>query len=340
MAQFKTERTAQSDSARRGPRALDRLVVFGHPEKPGIEAALNQLIGWARTKGFGLAVTRDLDRVLNTGGANGPRSHEVFGNEPGDLPRPNDDERVMLVCLGGDGTLIYAVRHYWPLHMPILPVNMGQLGFNASIEPERICSAIQQWLEGRARLSERMALRVSWMRQGELLRRSLAVNEVVLSKQSEARLIHLMLRQGPEIISAFAADGLIVATPTGSTAYNLSAGGPLVHPDMRVLIATGICPHTLAARPVVLLPDPPLTMEFEPRHVRDQAMLWIDGQESWPIVRGDPVMIESERRCFGLVTEEEHRYFSRLRRKLHWSGDVLPLIENTEKTNELNGNES
>ena len=214
------------------------------------------------------------------------------------------------------------MRRFWPLTAPVIGVNLGQIGFNASVEPDHLCEVIELWEKGQATVSERMVLRVQLERGGRIEHESVALNDVVLAKRSETRMIHVMLRQGNELVSSFGADGLIVSTPTGSTAYNLSAGGPIVHPAMELLIATAICPHSLSARPVVLPPDPPVTLQFVPRHDTGEAMVWIDGQEGWPIAPGDRVTLKATDSPLRLVTSPETRYFERLRQKLLWNGDV------------------
>jgi NAD+ kinase len=166
-----------------------------------------------------------------------------------------------------------------------------------------------------------MTIRVKWLREGQTLAESVAVNDVVLVKQYEARMIRFILKQGPSELASFAADGLIVATPTGSTAYNLSAGGPIVYPELRTLVVTAVCPHTLSSRPMILPPDPPVVMQFVLRRRRDQAMLWIDGQEHWPIAEGDQVSVQADPWPLRLISNGAEHYFTILRDNLSWSGE-------------------
>ena len=330
----------QTQSATRTPpatarRQLRRLIVYGNPEKAGVEQALAKLLPWCQRNGARLIVSSDIEHYLKgnphaTGDAY--ETYTVEGNHEG-LFNGHDD--ALLVTLGGDGTLIHAIRNFWPIQVPVMGVNLGQLGFNASVEPAQMISTIEAWQEGRAQSSLRMMIHVQWVREGRVHGESGAMNDVVLAKKSDSRLIHLTLRQQNEVISCFAADGLIVASPTGATAYNLTAGGPIVHPAMQALIATGICPHTLAHRPVILPPYPPLTLQFEPRQQCTQAMLWIDGQESWPIEKDDSVILQAQKQALELVTCPNTAYYAMLRRKLHWGGELEcpPLgdpIENLE----------
>jgi NAD+ kinase len=304
------------------PVPLRRLVVYGNPEKPGLEPILKELAEWTKARGITLAVARELVRGSESDG------RSALG-ELYDLDNPAErpfavGEPAMLLSLGGDGTMLHAIHRFWPLEAPVMGVNLGSLGFNAAVLPGRMTMLIDRWLEGKATLDERLLLKVRRAQGGRPLAESVAVNDVVLAKQVEAHVIHLTLSQGGEVISSYSGDGLIVSTPTGSTAYNLSAGGPIVHPSLRVVIATAICPHTLAARPVVLAPEPAIEVGFVPRHDSDRVMLWIDGQEPWAVRRGDRVTIEAAEAPLRLVRGEGHQYFNQLRQKLLWNVENKP----------------
>ncbi|MEN6627808.1 MAG: NAD(+)/NADH kinase [Candidatus Sumerlaeia bacterium] len=297
---------------------LERLVIYANPAKAGVGDVVQRLGRWASGRGLGICLTEDLAPLS----ADWPRKPEIYpcaNHTPSPL-RPAGSE--LLVCLGGDGTLLHGARRFWPLHAPVLAVNLGSLSFNATVDVERVVEAIEEWEAGRAKISERMALKVRMLRDGAVTRETAVLNDVVLSKQIDARLIHVELRQGGELVSGFAADGLIVATPTGSTAYNLSAGGPIVMPTLKVMVVTAICPHTLAARPVVLPPHPAVQMQFMPHHGRKQAVVWLDGQEEWPLDPDDRIDIEADPLSLKLVMLESFQYFSRLRQKLSWSGKL------------------
>jgi NAD+ kinase len=300
---------------------VDRIVVYGNPEKTGVEEVVRAVAEWCAPRSVVLAVSSELHEGFLAPLPTSDENLKLYdANDPDDDPFSGQEPSV-LVCLGGDGTLLRAARRFWPLPAPVLGVNLGQLGFTASVEPDRVRQTLDQWELGRTRISERMALKVRWVRGGRAIEESIAINDVVLAKQSEGRLIHLTLRQGEEKVAAFGADGLIVSTPTGSTAYNLSAGGPIVHPDMRLLIATAICPHTLSARPVVLPPSPPLTLAFTFHRERNQAMLWIDGQKRWAIQPDDEITLEAAESPLRLIAGVTTGYFEKLRQKLLWNGD-------------------
>lgn len=304
-----------------------RIVVYGNPEKAGIGTALATLARWAGRHQARLSVARDIAPALEATAGGDGASYDVYedGSPNGtlfDSLRGN-----LLVSLGGDGTLIRAVRRFWPLEAPVLSVNLGSLGFNATVEPECLGEALDAWAAGGGQLTERMVVRVRWEREGRTMAETMAMNDVVLLKEHDARMIHFTLSQGGAALSSFAADGLILATPTGSTAYNLSAGGPIAYPTMRMLIATAICPHTLTARPMILPPSPAIYMDFELRHTRDKGLLWIDGQERWPVAEGDRIAVEADPLPLRLVANDTSHFFATLRRKMCWSGE--PQVKTT-----------
>ncbi len=300
------------------PPPLERLVVYGNPSKDGVAAVLVRLANWARERGIGLSVADDLAPLAEGAGLRA----ELYPTQRNHGLPLEGEEATLLVCLGGDGTLLHAARRFWPLKAPVLAVNLGMISFNASVDPGQELEVIEQWQAGQTRLSERMMLKVRQRRGDKVIQEGAVLNDVVLSKQIDSRLIHLTLSQGREQVASFAADGLIVATATGSTAYNLSAGGPIVFPTLRVMIVTAICPHTLTARPVILPAEQPVWMQFVPHHGRRQAVVWLDGQEEWPINPEDRIEVEAEPEALRLIVREDFEYFCRLRRKLSWSGDI------------------
>ncbi len=307
---------------------VPRILAYGNPKLPGVCNVLQSLARWARTRRMRLGVGADIAHFLNQEEIGADNFIQVYDNARAtDLLRRGGPQ-ALLVTLGGDGTIIHGVRHFWPFEAAVMGVSVGSLSFNAAVEPDELTESLDAWTVGRATESPRMIISVSLRRGEETLEQSVAINDVVLSKLSQkegARLIHLKIRQGGELVSAYGADGVIVATPTGSTAYSLSAGGPIVHPATEVLIVSAICPHTLATRPVVLPPRPPLAMEFIPHHGPREAVVWIDGQQSWPVQPGDLISIERAEQPLRLLMGADAPYFSRLREKLSWSGELKVL---------------
>jgi NAD+ kinase len=320
-----TERLAQRPTAS-GGHVSAHVVVYGNPHKPGIGQVLRSVADWATEGGHHISVEADIADVAREGADGDDSAFKIFS---GDQPGPalfNPEQPTLLLTLGGDGTMLHAIQRFWPLLVPVMGVSLGTLCFNAAVMPRQVVAALNAWLKGKIEISERLVLRVARLRREKLEAEAIAVNEVVLGKQENRRMIHLLLRQGEELVSTFAGDGLIVSTPTGSTAYNLSAGGPIVFPTMRVLVAMAICPHTLAARAVVLNPTPPLTMEYVPRHAGGMATLAIDGQIQWTLQADDKILVEACDLPLKMVTNSHPRYFERLRQQLSWSGDCVPTV--------------
>jgi NAD+ kinase len=223
----------------------------------------------------------------------------------------------LVVVLGGDGTLIHAQSLLDGRPVPILGVNMGSLGFMTEVPRSELSQALEQVLAGQAQLSERMKLRVH-LHKGGSRERALdaeVLNDVVISKSALSRMAELETRCSGEYVTTYQADGVIVATPTGSTAYSLAANGPIVYPTMHGVIITPICPHTLTQRPLVV-PDAEnveivLTNDTE-------VYLTLDGQKGQPMSRGDRVQVKQSYNRVLLVRNPNLDFFGILRAKLRW----------------------
>lgn len=221
------------------------------------------------------------------------------------------------IVLGGDGTLLAAARIAAPLDIPLLCINLGRLGFLADISPGETFDTLPAILRGAFRAEERLQLHVELHRAGRLLHMASALNELVLHKWDSLKMIEFETRSGGRLLHRQRADGVIVATPTGSTAYALSSGGPIVYPDLRALVVVPICQHTLAIRPMVLGADQPLEIELT-SDSWSKARVVCDGQQSLPLEIGDRVLIRARERSLRLVHPAHYDYFDLLRTKLHW----------------------
>lgn len=220
----------------------------------------------------------------------------------------------LVITFGGDGTLLSVARHA-PSHVPILGVNMGTLGFLTDIPVEEFPSVLEQVLAGEFSAERRSTLEVA-LDGGTEPRRYRVLNDAVINKGALARIIEMSVDVGGQFVSTFRADGMIVSTPTGSTAYNLSAGGPIVYPTMRAIVITPICPHSLSNRPVVL-PDT-LKVEIEILPPGQEIFLTLDGQEGVPMYEGERISIHRSDRTIDLVQSPYKSYFDVLRNKLKW----------------------
>lgn len=224
----------------------------------------------------------------------------------------------LLVVLGGDGTLLSAVRALNGCEVPVLGVNLGRLGFLTEVALAELYPVLERALAGELQVSPRTMLTCSVERSGHTVATYHVLNDVVLNKGALARISDFSVRVDGRRVSTYRSDGFIVATPTGSTAYSLSAGGPIVSPDLAAFVLTPICPHTLTHRPI-LVPDSAvvdLCLEFK----NGEVYLTLDGQQGLELAEGDVVrVVRAERRVL-LVRPPERDFFQVLRTKLHWGG--------------------
>lgn len=242
-------------------------------------------------------------------------SAEVLGTKVGCRLSELTSSSDLVVVLGGDGTLL-SVTHGPINGTPILGINMGTLGFLTEHPAEQLFPMLSAAIEGRVTLERRERLEVTVHTPGEPATTHPVLNEMVINKSAVARMLVLSMHVDDQFVSRFKADGLIVATPTGSTAYNLSAGGPILYPTLEVLLVTPICPHTLTNRPIALSLDSVIDIRLE--SLSEEVFLTLDGQRGFPLTTRDLVRI---RRCSDpvyLIIEPSRSYFQVLHRKLKW----------------------
>jgi NAD+ kinase len=282
-----------------------RVGVVGHSNYEILQETLARLQAFAWREGVSLFLESGLRDLAGEG--------EVLSPEVcGDLD--------LLVTLGGDGTLLRGARLVAAEGVPVLGINLGHLGFLTSAPPEEVESALERWRAGDYEMDERMALAVhAEDGDGAPGRIHLALNDAVLHKGGAARVIRLSVSAWRDVVGSYSADGIILATPTGSTAYSLSAGGPIVSPTVDCIIATPICPHTLGVRPLVLPADETITVEV--LSPTEELILTIDGQEHERLVPGQRVVARRAQEPVRLVRFPGQTFFQTLRRKLKW-GDL------------------
>ena len=225
----------------------------------------------------------------------------------------------MVVVLGGDGTLLNMANHIAAAGavIPILGVNFGSLGFLTEVTLPELYLALEAAVTGAANVEERLMLRAITTRGGAAFADNIALNDVVVTKAARSRMIDLLVYVGDEFVTRVKADGLIVATPTGSTAYNLSAGGPIVQPSADALTLTPIAPHTLTNRPVVIPASSPVRVQ---PHIeeRDELYVTFDGQVGFQLQKGDEIRIGRAPQTLRLIRSSTRSYFEVLREKLKW----------------------
>ena len=222
----------------------------------------------------------------------------------------------LLIVLGGDGTLLAAARSAGEHPVPILPVNLGGLGFLTSVTLEELYPILEQVLEGKNRISERVLLEAEVIRGGKTIERHRALNDAVLNKGALARIVDLDLYVDSQFVCSYKADGLIISTPTGSTAYSLAAGGPVIYPLVEAFVITPICTHTLTNRPLVIPNTSRVEVNF--RAGEESVYLTLDGQVGIELKHGDRVVITKAANKLRLVRPVKKTYFEILRSKLKW----------------------
>lgn len=220
---------------------------------------------------------------------------------------------ALVAVLGGDGTLLRAAKRLAPLGVPLLGINTGRLGFLTELEAGDIPAALDDLLAGRYLVEERMMLTARVLRDGQEIFAADGLNDAVIGRGPLARMVHFTAQVGGVPVADYAADGVIVATPTGSTAYSLSAGGPIVHPELAALLITPICPHTFNARSLVVPAGEAVTIRV---HNPPEVLLSVDGQVSCRFAPGDTVEVRRAPAVARLVRRTPFRFYDVLRRKL------------------------
>ncbi len=278
-----------------------RVGIVINPDKPGAREVLGGLVDWLQARGVSTFLTRESADTL--------QSPELF------VPTEEWGDKVSFaIVLGGDGTLLAAARMLEPARIPLLGVNLGRLGFLTEIEVEDLYPRLEGFLQGDYFLDQRVMLEATVHRAGLEVARFAALNDVVISKGPFARIVHLETFINDILVETYPADGLIISTPTGSTAYSLSAGGPIVNPGLDVLILTPICPHTLYARSLVIGKDE--KVKVSPVNPQTQLTLTLDGQEGYPLRVGDQVVVEQSTRVVKLMRHRGWSFYRVLQRKL------------------------
>ncbi|HYN84634.1 MAG TPA: NAD(+)/NADH kinase [Pyrinomonadaceae bacterium] len=280
--------------------------------KPGLPDALAsvcRLAGWLAARGLTLFAGPSLPAVEV--GRRTSCAVETVGHD--ELAAAVD----LIVVFGGDGTMIAAARLVGEREVPVLGINYGTFGYLAEFRADEMDAALESVLAGSYRLDRRVMLAAEVYRDGdEQSAHERVLNDVVISKSALARIVDIETWIDGQFVNLFRADGLIVSTPTGSTAYNLSAGGPIIYPSMNALVLTPICPHTLSNRPLVVSDD--VEIEIILKTADEEVALTLDGQIGIPLKFGNRVRVRKSRATFNLVQPDTRNYFEVLRNKLRW----------------------
>ncbi|MDC7220857.1 MAG: NAD(+)/NADH kinase [Spirochaetales bacterium] len=237
----------------------------------------------------------------------------------GDVDFDRSLEWDLAVSLGGDGTFLFTARLLLDLCVPILPVHMGTFGYITEISGSEWHFALTRCLKGDYSISKRMVLQTVLYRKGEEIARHTAINDAVITCGMISRMVHLVMEVDGRMLADFRGDGLILATPTGSTAYSMAAGGPIVHPEMDALIMTPICPFSLNFRPIILDKKEKISVKVGENRQKS-LLLTIDGQVVTPLEAGDRVCYESTDRCVPVITSRKRSFLDVVQSKLGWAG--------------------
>ncbi|MBC8030864.1 MAG: NAD(+)/NADH kinase [Pyrinomonadaceae bacterium] len=288
--------------------SIKRIGIVLKPSQPDALNTMCELAAWLTERDIALLGGPEIERERieqKTGCA-------VEQVKPEELAASVD----LVLVLGGDGTMIAAARMMGETEVPVLGVNYGGLGYLAEFRIEELYTALESILAGNYRLDRRVMLDVELQRGEEQVTRNRVLNDIVINKSALARIIEIEAYLNRQFVNSFRADGLIVSTPTGSTAYNLSAGGPVIFPSMNAVVITPICPFTLSNRPIVVPDD--AVIELCLKTEREDVALTLDGQVGFPLEVEDRVLIRKSQTTFNIVQPTNRNYFEVLRDKLRW----------------------
>jgi NAD+ kinase len=288
--------------------SIKRIGVIVKPHQPDALETLCRLTSWLSEHGITLVGPTEVER-------------ETIEHRTGcTIDVVNESELAgqvdLMLVLGGDGTMIATSRLIGDVRVPVIGVNYGGLGYLAEFPLEELFPALESILAGQYQVQQRLMLTVELWRGEELVTRNRVLNDVVVNKSALARIIEIEAYLNEQFVNLFRADGLIVATPTGSTAYNLSAGGPIIYPSMNAVVITPICPFTLSNRPIVVPDDSMIEVRLVTE--KEEVALTLDGQVGVPLQAGDRAVIRKSKTAFNLVQPPNRNYFEVLRNKLKW----------------------
>lgn len=279
-------------------------ALIGKYRSPDVVAALPQLADFLRQQGVRVLVEEGIAQYV------GVSRDEAAGYET------MGSEADVAIVLGGDGTMLYAARRLGEFGVPLAGVNQGRLGFMTDIARDEMVEAIAGLLAGKFSAEPRILLQGEIWRDGERLYSSLALNEIVVNKGDLGRMIEMQVEVDGEFVYILRADGMIVATPTGSTAYALSANGPILHPGVAGIAIVPLCPHALSNRPISIADNCRVDIELMSPH---DGRVHFDGRDRYDLRSGDRVSIQRSSMSVTLLHPPGHSYYAMLREKLHWS---------------------
>jgi NAD+ kinase len=287
---------------------MKRIGIIAKQNKPEAIPIARNLVEWLRPKKIEVYMEEGMVKQFRPPLA-GPHLNLIRRE---DIPRRVE----MIIVLGGDGTLLSVARLVGDHDVPILGVNLGGLGFLTEITLEELYRVLAKVVQGDFVTDERVVLNASVIRRGERMADFIVLNDAVINKGALARIIDLETTINGEYLTTFKSDGLILSTPTGSTAYNLSAGGPIVYPSLHCIIITPICPHTLTNRPIMIPDDVEIRATLKTK--QQEVILTLDGQQGFTLEFEDVVEVKKAEGHIFLIKSPYRHYFEVLREKLKW----------------------
>ena len=287
---------------------MKRIGIIAKQNKPEAVTITGRLVEWLQPKGVEVYIEEEIEKSLR------PNLTAPFLNPVKREEIPSHAE--MIIVLGGDGTLLSVARLVGSHEVPILGVNLGGLGFLTEITLEELYRVLERVIQGDFVTDERVVFHAAVIRRGERLAEFIVLNDAVINKGALARIIDLETTINGEYLTTFKSDGLIISTPTGSTAYNLSAGGPIVYPSLHCIIITPICPHTLTNRPIMIPDDVEVRAILKSK--QQEVILTLDGQQGFVLEFGDVVEVKKAEGKILLIKSPYRHYFEVLREKLKW----------------------
>lgn len=285
---------------------IKTVGLYVNTQKPAPVEAAARLLPWLRSCGVEPVITADVAQWIR--GEEGGGVDDVFDAD-------------LVVVLGGDGTVLSAARGLCQAETPMLNVRFGSFGFMAEVEPEDIEPALTRVLAGDYAIERRPMLHASRLSEGEVTEDLVAMNDVSLVRGGSPRLVKLDAAINGEALATYSGDGVIVATATGSTAYSLAAGGPIVHPTLDALLVTPICPHALHFRPLIFPGDTSLTLRIS--EMGGEAKASVDGQITFPLRFGDVLTVSRSESAAHFVTLGETSFYQKVRTRLRWGERLL-----------------
>ena len=285
---------------------MKRIGIFCK-QKPNIDAKIiSELTQWLESRNCTVYLE--------------PDTADLIGKKPSTSKEEVSSNSDLIIVLGGDGTLLKVAGIAHPHEVPILGVNLGSLGFLTETTMENLYPTLEQALNGKCEVENRMLLNARVLRNGKKIEDFNVLNDIVINNGALARIVNLEVFVDGQYMTSYRADGLIIASPTGSTAHSLSAGGPIIHPSIRALVLSPICPFALTNRPIVIPDSATIKVQLTTRNEDEDVRVTLDGQTGYSMKSGDILEAKKADIPLKLVQTPGKNYYQLLRKKLHWGG--------------------